>query len=336
VFGTLVVAGVGGSPASWQALSWAEAEASASGGRLLICHACPRDSTLATPGAASRMSLVELAEPALARAVAAARARLGGDRVSLVVRAAPPAELLVDVASSADMVVVGAPQRSGLREWGSTTHHVVSHAASPVVVVRPTPVMSVARPLVRTAVAGRVESAPRTQTPPAHDHSTLDHQAPDHQVPEHPSFAGHVVVGVDASSAARAALDFGFRYASTHRRPLVAVTVTSHADSDLWYDDTFGETHLTAEPAALALLEEEVEPWRHKYPDVAVKRAIFSGRVLPGLLRAARSASVLAIGNRGFGPARSVIMGSVSHAVVDRAPCPVAVVRGDDGRIEAL
>jgi nucleotide-binding universal stress UspA family protein len=296
VFQPLVVVGVGGSPAGWQALSWAETQVSRAGGHLRMCYACAKDSALAVPGAASRLSVVELAEPALARAIAAARSHLGGDRVSVVVRAVPPEELLVDAANSADMVVLGAPVHTGLREWGSTAHYVVSHAASPVVVVRP--------------------FARADQTDP------------------HPPLSGHVVVGVDGSSAARAALEFGFRYASAHRRPLAAVAVTAHADGDMWYDDAFGETHLAPEPVVLEQLAVEVEPWHHKFPDVAVKRAVFAGRAMPGLTRAAARAALLVIGNRGFGPARSVLMGSMNHLLVDRAPCPVALVRGDDGRVE--
>jgi nucleotide-binding universal stress UspA family protein len=38
----------------------------------------------------------------------------------------------------------------------------------------------------------------------------------------------------------------------------------------------------------------------------------------------------MVIGSRGFGPVRTVIMGSVSRHVIDHAPCPVIVVpRGD-------
>src|SRR5437588_677499 len=61
-------------------------------------------------------------------------------------------------------------------------------------------------------------------------------------------FAGHVVVGVDGSAPARAALAFGFGFAETHGLPLAAVHAagTHHDDQpgDVWVDDTFGETHL--------------------------------------------------------------------------------------------
>src|SRR5262249_28294016 len=40
------------------------------------------------------------------------------------------------------------------------------------------------------------------------------------------AYAGHVVVGVDGSSASRAATGFAFSYAREHGLPVVAVTVT--------------------------------------------------------------------------------------------------------------
>jgi nucleotide-binding universal stress UspA family protein len=149
-------------------------------------------------------------------------------------------------------------------------------------------------------------------------------------------FAGHVVVGVDGSGPARSALEFGFGYAAQHRRLLAAVNVTAHTDYDVWVDDTLLETHLTAEPAALAMLANEVEPWHHKYPDVMVKRALFAGPPLAGLLRAADGAALLCVGDRGRGPTTRALLGSVSHAAVDRAGCPVAIMHGHERRREEL
>jgi len=244
----------------------------------------------------TRLALLELVEPALARAIAAARLRLGGVRVVLVVRAKPPGELLVDVANWSDLLVVGAPADAGLLERGSITHHVVRQARCPVVVVRSCPVSGNA-------------------------------------VPRGP-FRGHVVVGVDGSASARAALEFGFAHAAGHRLPLVAVHATPRGDGELWFDEKFLETHLTAEPAALTLLAEEVEPWQHKYPDVAVKRAVFVGRPLEALLRASNGASLLIVGSSRRVRDRR-LLGSVAHGAVDRALCPLGVVAGDSTSEEA-
>jgi nucleotide-binding universal stress UspA family protein len=289
-----VVVGVCHSPESWPAMSWAVVEAGRNGGRLVVCYACTAGSPLAGPGAGARMALLEVVEPALARAVAAARVQLGGaQRLTVVPRGEPPGEALVGLAHGADLLVVGAPSRQGWMERGSTLHDVVRHASCPVVVVRPS-------------------------TFDAHIGGAADERGAR-------PFRGHVVVGVDGSVPARAALEFGFEYASDHRRPLLAVHVTPRAASDLWYDDELLETRLSVEPAALELLAIEVEPWQHKYPEVTVKRAVYMGRSVDGILRASDGATLLAVGNSRRGRV-SRLLGSVTQGAIDRAQCPVAVV----------
>jgi nucleotide-binding universal stress UspA family protein len=278
-----------GNNRGWQALAWAVDEATTTGGRLVICNVTAVDSPLAHRPGGVPLGLLELAEPAVARAVAAARTRLGGDRVSVVVRTGDPGRALRELASRAAVVAVGAPERSGWDARRSTTHQVVTHASCPVVVVR--------------AVTGR--------------------RGP---------FAGHVVIGVDGSPPSRAALEYGFEYAAGHRRPLTAVHVTGAAREDLWFDERLLETHFPTEPAALRLLAEEVEPWQRKYPEVLVRRAVYAGRAVPGLLRAAASAAILVVGDRGRGLAARAVLGSVSHGVIDHAEGPVCVVPADSRR----
>jgi nucleotide-binding universal stress UspA family protein len=144
----------------------------------------------------------------------------------------------------------------------------------------------------------------------------------------HPLFAGHIVVGVDGSPSSRAALEFAFGYAAEHRRPVAAVHVEPKMEAVVSFDDSARELQLGAAPAALAFLAEEVEPWQHKYPDVAVKRAVFGGRALAGLLRAATGSELLCLGSSGSGWAGR-LPGSVTHDAIDRAPCPVAIIHAD-------
>ncbi|GLI01061.1 universal stress protein [Phytohabitans aurantiacus] len=276
-----VAVGVAGTATSWQALAWAADEAAATGGHLVICHGCPAESVLGRYPAAVPMAVLELADPPLARAVAATRARLGGERVSVRIRPEHHAvALLADAARDADVLVLGAPSSRG---WREITHRLLGHVPVPTIVVRPV-----------TGPAG--------------------------------PFAGHVVVGVDGSEPSAGGLELAFRYAATHRVPLAAVHATADAPDDFWFDDTMLEAHFPAEPAGLRLLAEQVEPWTHKYPDVRVKRAVYTGRALPALLRAAAGARLLALGARGHGVAARVLLGSVSHGVVDQAGGPVAVV----------
>jgi nucleotide-binding universal stress UspA family protein len=57
-----------------------------------------------------------------------------------------------------------------------------------------------------------------------------------------------------------------------------------------------------------------------------VLRQISPGGPRPALLDAAHRAQMLVVGARGLGGVRGMMLGSVSHAVLHHAPCPVAVV----------
>jgi nucleotide-binding universal stress UspA family protein len=284
-----IVVGVGGG-GGWNALAWATDEAVSTGARLVLCHACRPDSALASRGPAIPTGLLELADPALARAVASTRARLGGERVALCVLPGRAEHLLVEAAADADLLIVGPLPASAPRGFRSTTHYVAGHAPCPVVVVRP-------------LAGGR--------------------EAP---------FAGHVVVGVDDSAAGRAALEFGFGYADAHARPLAAVHVTADQRNDVRFDERIVLTHASGESAGLAELADEVELWMRKFPAVAVQRAMYAGRPLPGLLRAAAGARLLVVGDHGHGPGVRALLGTVSDGAIDRASCPVAVVNGWERR----
>jgi nucleotide-binding universal stress UspA family protein len=139
-------------------------------------------------------------------------------------------------------------------------------------------------------------------------------------------FADHVVIGVDGSEPARAALGFGFRYAARHDTAVVAVHVAGEWPSDFWTDDQMCQTYFAAEPPAEAMLSIEVEPWHHRFPAVPVKRAVYGGDPVRGLLRAAAGARLLVVGDRRRDGLRRLMLGSVSQGVAGHAGCPVAVV----------
>lgn len=97
------------------------------------------------------------------------------------------------------------------------------------------------------------------------------------------------------------------------------------------------------EREARALLEREA---RHLGDDVATH--LCSGRPADEIvaLAARLDADLIAIGSRGLGPVRRLVLGTVSEEVVRRAPCPALVLRGgswpparvvvgDDGSVEA-
>jgi nucleotide-binding universal stress UspA family protein len=284
--GRKIVVGVSDHPDDTQTLVWAVAEAEATRRQLVIAYGCGVESALATPGHRAGTGLLALVRPDLAHAIAEAKLRLGGDRVTVETSPVPPGELLVGLAGPDDLLVVGVPRPAGWLHRESTTHHALRHSQCPLIIVRPRP----------TAGA-------------------------------YASFEGTVAVGVDGSAASRAALRFAFDYAAEHRRVVVAVNAAAGETHDVWYDDQFLETHLTTQPASLDLLAAELEPWERVYPGVRVRRAVFTGSPVSGLLKAARGAALLVVGDRGAGRIRRVLLGSVSEAVADRADCPVAIVK---------
>jgi nucleotide-binding universal stress UspA family protein len=230
---------------------------------------------------------LELIDPALARAVVAARLTMGEQRVAVVVDPGPAGEVLLSVATPEDLVVIGPPTRSGWWARASTTYRIATRARCAVVVVH-APATSVSEDGV-----GRF-------------------------------LRSHVVVGVDGSPPANHALGFGFAFAAEHRQPLAAVAVTPHTDTDVWFDDRTLETHLSSDLEPAAMLARELEPWQHKFPGVQVRRAIVASTPADGLRRSAQGAAVLVVGTAGIGPSA---LGSVSRALLESAPCPVAIVR---------
>lgn len=283
-----IVVGVDGSPASDAALEWAVREIEIGGGELLVCHAYTSEHIAGPLPGAAEATAAGPAHQRLEQAMSLARHRLATQRVRGELRAGNPAMMLIEAASGARMVVVGS---HGYLGRGA---RLLGSTALRVAGHADCPAV-VVRPLL-TGVRG--------------------------------PFADHVVVGVDGSSPARAALGFGFGYAALHGVPLVAVCVATEWPSDFWTDDRMLQTYFVAEPAAEALLSVAVEPWHHRFPSVLVKRAVYGGDPVRGLLRAARGARLLVVGDRRRDSLRRLVLGSVSQGVAGHASCPVAVVHG--------
>lgn len=136
-----------------------------------------------------------------------------------------------------------------------------------------------------------------------------------------------VVVGVDGTPVSEAALAFAFEAAALRRAPLLAV----HAWCDVPLDPItwpwpYGEAVAQAERAELG---ECLAGWREKYPDVEVQRLVVQDRAARVLVEQSARAQLVVVGSRGRGSVAGLVLGSVSHAVLHRADCPVAIVRTD-------
>jgi nucleotide-binding universal stress UspA family protein len=146
-----------------------------------------------------------------------------------------------------------------------------------------------------------------------------------------------IVVGVDGSAHGRAAL----RFAAEEARLRRAILVATHAwqftapvavgTSDVM---AMPAQNLSAELAAdrevaERVLEEAIEDALGASPDVEIERLLVEDAPGEGLVVAAEGAELVVVGSRGRGSFASAVLGSVSHHVVQHAPCPVVIVRAE-------
>jgi nucleotide-binding universal stress UspA family protein len=136
-----IVVGVDGSEHGNRAIDWAINEASLRGSRLRLVAAWHIPLTVYSgPGyvpTVSRESFEELAKETADAAVK--RAGDAGVKAESVVREGQAAEVLVDEASSADMLVVGSRGHGGFAGLllGSVSAQCAHHALCPLIIVRP-------------------------------------------------------------------------------------------------------------------------------------------------------------------------------------------------------
>ena len=138
-----------------------------------------------------------------------------------------------------------------------------------------------------------------------------------------------IVVGVDGSEGAAAALEYAAGEAAFRRAPLRIVSawqvpVTPYrADLVPLLDQTTVDAfHTRAQQVAddaLALVKE-------LQPSLEVEATAVQGHAADVLLDQGGDASQIVVGRRGLGGFRSLLLGSVSHQVVQHATCPVVVV----------
>jgi nucleotide-binding universal stress UspA family protein len=136
---------------------------------------------------------------------------------------------------------------------------------------------------------------------------------------------GPVVVGIDGSPVSEDALAFAFDAAAARHVPLVAVHT---------YKMTFFEPvgALMVDWGSIAtdegeVLAERMAGWTERYPDVDVQRVVVPGRASAELVRRSETAQLMVVGSHGRGGLAGLFLGSVSHAVLHRARCPLAIVR---------
>jgi nucleotide-binding universal stress UspA family protein len=139
-----------------------------------------------------------------------------------------------------------------------------------------------------------------------------------------------VVVGIDASTGAARALEWAAEDAERRGDRLLvshALSLTPFRLPDAYR----GDIAAASREEARKLLTDAQARIAERHPKLTVTTELLDDEPVEGLLRLAQDAEVLVTGSRGMNAFASVMLGSVSHALVAHAPVPVVVVREQPG-----
>jgi nucleotide-binding universal stress UspA family protein len=288
-----IVVGFDGSSGSEGALDWAANTARRQGRPLTVLHvsdlAAAPARTAFLPDVLSE-SLAEAANATLKVGVQRAAVVLDRSDITGTAVIGSPAAELVAASQGAALVVTGCRARGRLASGllGSVSYAVTAHAKCPAVVVR--------------------------------GHETA-----------YPDAAHEVVVGVDDSDASQRALDVAADIAAETGATLHIVRVEPLHSPDSWASVETrhaGSEHTHALRAeAEATLERAEKQTRGSHPDLTIETEVLYGDAGHALAPLGDRAGLLVVGSRGRGGFSGLLLGSVSHAVIHEANCPVMVIR---------
>jgi len=315
-----VVVGVDGSAESLAALTYAMEQAARRGTGVRVVSAFlppqywPSAYGLSAPPTIAKVKAdLRVIASRMVEQVVAAQGAFASVPVELHEVSGSPANLLIEQARGADLLVVGHRGLGGFASalLGSVGLHCVLHAQCPVTVVR--------RPAQRPEVTEEAEAV-------------ADERAHTRRM----STDGLIVVGVDGSECARTAFKFALEEAIRQAARVRAVTAFHPPHH---WPVTFGMASAMADPASPEELAEAAERTvRQTVAEVIAEvgstaEAIpVEVRAVPGkpakiLLDQAADADLLVVGHRGLGGVASACLGSVGLQCVLHATCPLTIVR---------
>lgn len=144
---------------------------------------------------------------------------------------------------------------------------------------------------------------------------------------------GSVVIGMDGSPEARAALRFGLRYADGVGAPVRVVRAeylepVPGIPPGEWYEDRKGQLEQVTES-----VRSEVDAARGEFPGLDIDLRVTRRHPVEALVEEAAEARLVVVASRGLGGFAGLLLGSVSQGVLSRAPSPVAILpRSGEGR----
>lgn len=151
-----------------------------------------------------------------------------------------------------------------------------------------------------------------------------------------------VLVGLDGSTNAEAAMWWAVDIAVASKRPLRILTSYSLpvmvgmgvAAGYMGPMLTSEEIHQIDAAHRQAMSEAKAKIEAAK-PDLAVEIYLDQGSPAAALLKASEDAAMIVLGTRGIGSTHALVLGSVSYAVAHRAKCPVVLVPESSDRTQA-
>jgi nucleotide-binding universal stress UspA family protein len=138
---------------------------------------------------------------------------------------------------------------------------------------------------------------------------------------------GPVAAGVDDSPAASLVLETAFE-AATSRHCALAVIHTYLPVPPLWVANDVPPTDLGTpqqDAAERQRLDEQLSPWRDKFPDVPVETMLSHDSAAAVLTGVSQGAQLVVVGSRGHGALASTLLGSTGLQLLHHAACPVLV-----------
>jgi nucleotide-binding universal stress UspA family protein len=137
---------------------------------------------------------------------------------------------------------------------------------------------------------------------------------------------GPIVVGIDGSTESKAVLSAAFGEASVRNTRLDVIHVLYvHSEAEGVPDRNAALA--TAKSEASDSLEALLADAKSTYPNVKVRTDLPVGYPAEILISASTEASMLVMGSHGGGGFTDMGLGSVAHAVVHHARCPVMLLR---------
>ncbi|GAB2749163.1 universal stress protein [Salinifilum aidingensis] len=139
---------------------------------------------------------------------------------------------------------------------------------------------------------------------------------------------GTIVVGVDGSPSAKAALRWAARQAEATGARLRAVGAWEFPAFYSWEGGPMPPDDF--EEAARTGMNESVDEVEHEGTSATIDREIHHGHAAQVLLDASQATGVelLVVGSRGHGSFYGALLGSVSQRCAQHAKVPVVIVRG--------